>query len=226
MIIDRLPVTFTTPSPQKIQAGLGVAGFTHRYTPNGILGAVGAIVTSWADDIGSRALAGANGPIVRALADGRKYLEFDGVNDTIKNDTMPAGDVGTVIMIARNRATDTGTTIMASGTGVSINRAGTSGTMLNPGTGVVNATKLDNQWRFVAAPATAAAASLTIDGVKATATPSGIWGTNLRIGANGSPNFWSQLDIVEMVTYPTALSDADLATIRTAMKSSYPAILL
>ncbi|MDV8076524.1 hypothetical protein R4P47_08140 [Rhodococcus sp. IEGM 1370] len=226
MIIDRLPVTFTTPSPQKIQTGLGVAGFTHRYTPNGIAGAVGAVVTSWADDIGTKPLAGTNGPTVRALADARKYLEFDGVNDVIKNDAMPAGEVGTVIMIARNRATDSATTIMASGTGVSINRAGTSGTMLNPGTGVVNATKLDNQWRFVAAVATAAAASLTIDAVKATATAGGTWGTNLRIGANGSPNFWSQLDIVDMVTYATALSDADIATIRTAMKSSYPTLLL
>ncbi|MFF2485263.1 hypothetical protein ACFVSU_02620 [Microbacterium sp. NPDC058062] len=225
MLITTSPFTLNNAALPIVHHSAGVVGYTHRWTPYEILPAVDAACLSWTDYVGGLALSATNGPTVKALADGRKYLQHDGGNDTIRSTSVPSGDVATVIMVARGRATDTGTTIYASGTGVSINRNGTTGTVINPGAAVNNPTKLDNTWRLVAAVATASDARLIIDGVKATATAAGIWGTALRLGANGTPANFSMLDVAEVITYPTALSDADIALVRTAMIAAYPALL-
>lgn len=213
----------------RLRHGAGVAGYTHRYIAAEVAAAVDTTCLALPDYVGAKALTVAvNGPTVKALTDGRKYLQFDGTNDTLKSDSITGGDVATVILIARARTTDSATTIVASGSGVSINRNGASGTVINPSTPANNPEKLDNQWRFLAAVATASAASLTVDGTKITATPdpAGVWGTSLRLGANGAPNFFSPIDVLELITYPTALSDADIALVRTAMKAYYADELL
>jgi hypothetical protein len=207
----------------------GVTGFTHRYVGLATTVDVGRELTVWQDLVGTAHLQPAGtspvGTSPKVRQSTTRYLEFDGINDTLKSDSMSTS-VQTVIMVARARSTDSATTILASGTGVSINRNGASGTVLNPGVATNNTVKLDNQWRFVAAVATASVATLSIDGTKITATASGTWGTSLRLGANGTPGYWSPLDVAEVITYPTALSDGDVATIRTALQAVYTGMLL
>jgi hypothetical protein len=133
--------------------------------------------------------------------------------------------MSTLVLVARTRSTDGAFTVLAAGATTTIVRAGTSGTALNPGTQSINPTKTDNTWRVIIATATATEANITIDGVKTNATANNAFGNMLRLGADGTPSLFSKLDIIEAVTYPTALSDADKASIRTAMKNSYPTLL-
>jgi hypothetical protein len=224
-VLTKYPVTFTTTSPQKLRAGVGVTGYTHRYMGQDITAAAGVVVTGWDDSVGTKPLTGTNGPTVRAIADGRKYLEFDGVNDHIKNDTLTAGDFSTLVLVARTRSTDGAYTVLAAGAQTTIIRAGTSGTAMNPGTLMTNSTKTDNTWRVIIATSTASEANITVDGVKTTGVAGNAFGNMLRLGADGTPNLFSTLDVIEVLTYPTALSDGDKATIRTSLKAAYPTLL-
>lgn len=226
LIVDRsTPLTGDLTGLPRFRHGAGVAGYAHRYMPDDVTTAVGAVTTSWTDYVGGKTLTGTNGPTVRAIGDGRKYLEFDGTNDTIKNESFTVGNLQTVVMVAKGRAADSGTTIYVSGSAISVNRNGTAGTTINPGSPTNNATKLDNTWRCVAVVATASDARLIIDGVKATATPNGTFANILRLAANGTPAFFSQLDVIELIAYPSALTDGQVATVRTAMLAAYPTLL-
>lgn len=228
-ILRRLPLTFTQPSPQKLapaRHSAGVTGFKHRYMSEDIGTAVGSVAGAWEDYVGAKALAAApNGPTVRALPDGRKYLEFDGVNDFMANNTIPDGDSLTVVMVARSRDTAVTYNAYMAGLNCSIARSGNTATALNPGTAKTVPVPLDNQWRVVVAVATPTVATLTVDGTTGVATAAGTFGTALRLGGANNSSF-SMLDIVEFIAFPTALSDPEKVSVRAAMKAAYPTLLL
>lgn len=207
------------------------AGLTHRWVA---LAAgqtrAGRQVTKWRDLIGGLTLDSLStsepsrrAPVLRRDGAGHAWLEFNGTTDVLANGA--AGTIGTVVMVARYRGTDTTATILASGSGVSINRISTTGTLLNGTSSATNAVKMDNAWRYIAATASATAAQMTIDATKTTGTASGIWGTTLRLGANGTPAAFSNLDVAEVLTYSSDLTDPDIASIRTALQAAYAGML-
>lgn len=227
MLVTRYPVTFATSSPIQVKPSrhsAGVTGFTHRYMYQDIAAAVGATATLWSDYAGALDVSGTNGPTVRALADGRKYLEFDGVNDTLG--AIGGGTNQTVVMVAKTRATATASTLLFSGSTATIARYMATNTILGGGGDIATAISLDNQWRVVIASVDGTTGTITVDGVTATAAKTATFGNVIRFGANSTPANFAPLDIVESITYAGVLDATQKTAVRNAMKAAYPTLLV
>lgn len=221
MLISDTPITLTDPNLPILRHGAGVGGYKHRWIMNEVPAAIDTVATSVPDYVGGASFAGTSGPTVKALPSGLKYLQFDGTANTLTA-AIPAGDAVTVIMVARSRNTSG---ILASGAGVSINPTST-GVLFTGGGSVTVAKPPLNQWRVIAASSDGTNATVTVDESSASAAMTGTFGNVLRLAANGTPANFSQLDVAEVITYPTVLNAASIAAIRAALKVRYGSVLI
>lgn len=221
MLISETPVVLTDPTLPILRHGAGVSGYRHRWIMNEVPAAVDTVVTSIPDYVGGVPFTGTSGPILKALPSGLKYLQFDGTANTLSA-AIAAGDALTVVLVARARAISG---IFASGTGVSINPT-TTGVLFTGGGSTTATNTTLNQWRVIAVTADGTTGTVTVDGAAASAAMTGVFGNVLRLGANGTPANFSQLDVLEVIPYPTALNAAALASVRAALKVRYGSILL
>lgn len=151
----------------------------------------------------------------------RNEQRVDGTANTLSA-VIAAGDALTVVLVARARAISG---IFASGTGVSINPT-TTGVLFTGGGSTTATNTTLKQWRVIAATADGTTDTVTVDGATASASMTGVFGNVLRLAANGTPANFSQLDVLEVISYPTALNAAALASVRAALKIRYGSILL
>jgi hypothetical protein len=221
MLISDTPIVLTDPTLPILRHSTGVSGYKHRWIMNEVTAAVDATALSVPDCVGGATSTGTSGPTVKALPSGRKYLQFDGTANTLSA-AVPAGDAVTVVLVARSRNTSG---ILASGAGVSINST-TTGVLFTGGGSTTVAKPPLNQWRFIAVTSDGTTGTVTVDEATASASMTGTFGNVLRLAANGTPANFSQLDVLEVIPYPTVLTAAALASVRAAMKARYGTILL
>lgn len=204
----------TSTLPRAIH-GAGVSGYTHRYIPDDIAEAAAAVLGSdgWVDYVAGKNLAGTNRPTVRTDADG-KYLEFDGTNDTILNNTLTVGDAITVAFVARARSI-AGSAITGSS---ALANPQTTYTQMNAA--IVNTTMLST-WRCVIVSGDGTNVTCTVDGATTSAAGTSVFGANLRVAANGTPANFCPLDIREIVTYNRLLTTDEKAAVRASMKAAF-----
>ncbi|NII42097.1 hypothetical protein E9228_002755 [Curtobacterium flaccumfaciens] len=221
MLISETPIVLTDTTLPILRHGAGVSGYKHRWIMNEVTAAVDTVALTVPDYVGGVPFTGTSGPTVKALPSGIKYLQFDGSANTLTA-AIPAGDALTVVMIARSRGT---AGLLASGTGAAVG-VGSSYVQFTGGTTVPVNLSAVNQWRFIAITADGTNATMTVDGTTATGAATAVFGNVLRLAANGTPANFSQLDVLEVDAYPTALNVSALASVRAAMKVRYGSILL
>jgi hypothetical protein len=221
MLISDTPITLSDPNLPILRHGAGIGGYKHRWIMNEVPAAVDTVATAAPDYVGGVPLTGTSGPIVKALPSGLKYLQFDGTANTLTA-ALATGDALTVVMVARSRGTSG---LLASGTGAAIG-VGASYVQFSGGTTVPVNVSAVNQWRVIVVTADGVNATMTVDGVSATGAAAAVFGNVLRLAANGTPANFSQLDVAEVITYPTVLNTASIATVRAALKVRYGSVLI
>jgi len=199
----------------------GVAGVNHRWMASRQAGADGATITALTPVTGALALS-SNGtaPTLQTDEYGNRCIRFDGVDDILSASGL--GDVQTVTVVARVKAasgTDQG--IVHTG-GAYANRTGTTTKVFVAGsTSKFPAVDTSGpKYHVISIAANGSTSRYAVDGLSAEIGASTGVLSEVTLG-RASTTIFGNLDIVEAFTYPTALTLADLANIRTAMSSKY-----
>jgi hypothetical protein len=203
---------------------VGVSTYDNRWVARDL---TGATLHEWTATSGVKltANASANDPaIVTSSVGAIKALSFDGVDDALRNTALPATQK-TMILVARITAADGAGVSMLSGNDDDIQMVRNSSNQMGvfaPGSGVSvsTATETGGLWHVFGLRLDATEATVWRDGTKlATAASSGLGLGGIRLPVGGGA--FGKMEIAEFITYPTALTDADMMTIKTALKQTY-----
>jgi len=207
---------------------VGVSGYENRWVSRDLTQAAGDVLPEWAATNGVK-LTGSSSiryPSV-VTSSGFKALSFNGVDDGLSNTALPTAQ-RTVILVARVTAADGVNTPLIGGADDDIQLIRNGSNQIGvfaPGTGVSasTATETGSTWHVFGLRLDATEATAWRDGVKlaaAASTGAGLTGLRLPI-ASGA---FGKIEALELVTYPTALADADMMTIKTELKKTYTMI--
>jgi hypothetical protein len=157
-------------------------------------------------------------PTYRANS-GNPYVDFDGTTNGLGVAGYLSGAVKTFVMVYRHPGTG-GSIPSVSGSAVVMNQAGTLVLTGNTG-GAPAVTITANVWHVVAGVVNGNSSFTVVDGVKSSQTPANVTGTmtKLRLGRDASS--YCKFNIAEFITYSDAKSEANIATIRTALQAAY-----
>lgn len=204
---------------------VGVSGYDNRWAARDLSGST---LHEWTATSGVKltANASANDPAI-VTSSGVKALSFDGVDDALRNTALPATQ-RTMILVARITATDGAGVSILSGADDDIQLIRNASNQIGvfaPGAGVAasTATETGNGWHVFGLRLDATEATGWRDGVKlVTAASSGLGLGAVRLPVGGGA--FGKIDVAEFITYPTALTDADMLTIKSTLKQTYTAI--
>lgn len=204
---------------------IGVAGYDNRWVTRDLPEASGSTIHQWTATSGVNLTASTTARDANVVtSSGFKAISFDGVEDALVNLTLPAAQ-RTVILVGRITAADGVNTSIFAGPDDDIQVIRNASNQLGvfaPGTGVAvsTATETGSAWHVFGLRLGASDATVWRDGTKlATATSSGLALTGLRLPVAGGT--FGKIEVAELVTYPTALADADMLTIKTELKKTY-----
>lgn len=215
---------------------------TQRWVASTVPGVAGDLVASWDPEVGTNkfnAETTNSKPVIRV--DGAvRMLRFNGtIAAMVAEGGTAAGvvntNIRTVVMVARvwdTKLITAGTNRgLASLGGSALNQYSdrAMGAFYLPSGAVAKAAAAspDGQFRVIqlVADEVANTTELTVDGVTASIPRSGAtrFHESIRIGASGS---FHGIDVVEVLSFGTALTTGQRATVRTALKTAYPTLLL
>ncbi|MGO4143811.1 hypothetical protein AB4Y77_01890 [Paenarthrobacter sp. YAF11_1] len=204
----------------------GVAGYTHRWLAARQSPADGAALSAFTPTTGTLALS-SNGtaPTMQTDEYGNRCVRFDGVDDILSASGL--SDVQTLVVVARVKAA----------TGVEHGVFHTGGTYLKRTTADTSAITISGTTsKFVSVnpngplyhvfslAATSTTSRYAIDGTAAEVGASTGVHSQVTIG-RASTAIFGNLDVYEVITYPTALSLGNLTSIRAAMAARYGSAL-
>lgn len=196
----------------------------------------GAAVTTWASDSGSATSStltqstAAKKPIVTTDA-GKRVVRFDGTDDELAF-APPAATAQPVTVIIRGKfraaPNDPVGLMWANGSGFSLTSTYNGGLRMYAGSAQIQAPtgQITVGTTFTAAAVANGASSAVRVGnnTKVTGNPGtlGISASGARIGyAYGSSDYWTQLDLYEIVIYDRVLTDAEIDQAHTFLNATY-----
>ncbi|MEV7606127.1 hypothetical protein AB0N65_11870 [Paenarthrobacter sp. NPDC089322] len=204
----------------------GVAGYTHRWLAQRQTPADAAVLSAFTPTTGTLALsANGTGPTMQTDEYANRCVRFDGVDDILTASGL--SDVQTLVVVARVKA--------ASGTEQGIFHTGgtyakrttadtTALTISGTSSKFVSVNPNQPKYHVFSLAATSTTSRYAIDGTAAEVGASTGVHSQVTIG-RASTAIFGNLDVYEVITYPTALSLTDLTSIRTAMGARYGAAL-
>lgn len=242
-IIQRLPGTLTGPNVSGLPfysdaPALGVPGYGYRYRAESITAAAETTVTSWPTIAGANALtvpSGRTAPTLKASGS-RRFVKFDGVNNVLQNAALSMTGQRTIVAVARvadttlatghdilsiASSTDIGLQKIAANNTYSAFLPGTASRSFSDGAGGIGI------WRFFAITFTATEGILYVDGNASAAVTTGLTSdmlTSLRLAYLNQPAP-GNVEIAEVVTWPTALTSTEIATVRTNLRIAQAGLL-
>lgn len=201
--------------------GAGVPGVNHRWVAK--VHEVGALTTA-TDQVGSLPLAG-SATVVDAA--GQRFFRFDGISQVLS--AAGVSDVGTVTVVARVQAANGTSQGILNGAAVKISRT-VGSTDASPvvmatiggGTNLYHAVQTNGPSFHVltiarGASTTAFAADTVTGSQSSGAAPI----TRLDIGAMNVGADYGQIDVLEVITWPTALTIPQTQQVYAALKTHY-----
>ncbi|AUM16455.1 MULTISPECIES: GDSL-type esterase/lipase family protein [Rhodococcus] len=240
-IDDMAPVkdaaaTADHPSPDPyVRQDPGVTGYSSRWVAAELTGADGTAVASWTDTDTQIALTqptGTKQPTLQTVG-GVKVVRFDGVDDELRNTALTAyNSIAIVFRMADTAPTDTSPGLFSSADAMGVARgtsasqyrtnvffAGT-GRSVSPGT----VTAPNGVGRFLVLRNNDGDARMEVNGVAVTNTTAATATTVTSLLLGQRNNSFGNIEIVEVMVFPTGLTDAQMATLYTYAKSQYPAL--
>jgi len=225
-----------TPTPTPTMHGYGLTTASHRYI-GAQLPAVDALATPWPDAIGSLslALATTNLKVATGPAGVDKAVVTSGVAQSANTqrifNTTGAPEVRTLAVLLNNvtPATSAFTFASAANPGLSVLRGASGALVARLGSAQAVAPLGGAEaagWKVVFAIYDDVAGTVTLDadGTSVTATGAVATTSSATFMVGGSEAAATDVRIAEVLTFPTALSVADRASVRSALKAHYPAI--
>jgi hypothetical protein len=227
-----VPTTFTDEDLPILLPSAGIAGYNYRFAAPSLIPKLGLAnddpVTTWPSygsvDYPLTVPSGAASPTFKTNS-GNPYVEFDGTDDGMAVAAYGSGTVNTVVMVMRKAGTG-GTVPVFSGGGWNTSVSSNFGMNLAGNTGGIPVVAMTNDtWHVAAAVFNNNSSFLVVDGTKSVQTPASVSQTTtiFRVGRDGA--FFAHFDLVELIAYPTALSEGNIATIRAALQDAYPDLL-
>lgn len=205
----------------------GVTGYDYRWVAKQVKTALGAPIPAWTSTAGTTLTAAAGKAPVLADSSGIRTTVFDGTDDVAT--VTGLATQRTAVVVVRIKAANGVNAPFLSDAANNFQLVRTAANQLGvfaPGSGKTLAVDM-SVWSFVAFTMGATTAQASINGTYLAAGTStgGLGLTDLRIGAGSSPIAYGNVEVAEIITYPTELNAGDLATVRGAMKTAYPALV-
>lgn len=240
-VIRRLAAALTDAADLPLAVpSAGVSGSAYRWRAADLSGSDGDAIAAWSPAVGEIDLVqatAANKPLLK-IENGVRMLRFDGTNDELTPaSTLVAGNLHTITLLTRVRAAQGSQHgILNTSTGA-IQRGGgspTATTNVNGGgTGATNtavavdptSTTIFHCMSFALGldQSSVAVRSVTI-GATTAAVNGDAEPTTIRIG-QGFLGTFGNIDVLEVITWPFALTTTQRAAVRTQMQAVYPGLV-
>jgi hypothetical protein len=189
-----------------------------RFRADAITGvATDSPVTTWPSIVGSHVMAATGGPLLKT--DGtKKWVETDGVNDHLSDDTLDRTQPACMVVVAKLVVNGTGKYIV-SGTSAAFHSLGTDASgdanfQTYAGTALAATVVSDANWHVFIASVNGASSELMIDGVVArTGNAGALQADGFRIGSSPGLGTFSAVGVAEAIVYDRLLTTEEKASV-------------
>jgi len=228
---DVLPAAFIAGTdllvkPVRTAVPVPPSGLTARFVAEEAGFVNGATVTSWGALTGNYSLTAGGAPVY-TFANGKGYVETDGVDDYLQDATLDRTQPNTLVMVARYKTVANGKYLFATVTGnpnqQSVAIGGTGLRQMYAGSGAaVFGTTENTAWHVYIATFNGTTSELMVNG---TVDASGDAKTNpadgLRLAASPALDNFGSLQISEVLAYNRVLTSAEKTSLTTTLRSQY-----
>jgi len=231
-LIFRSDVAMTDPGDApRVARNVVNPGALRRFLPDALPLEVGDLVTSIPDLAGSgvplNAHAGNadNAPTLRR-SDAITYMEFDGINDRLNSgSSSPVQNQPiTVMVVGRFRSLAAAVPIINLHTNASGRHIGVHGTGFITGafgSSVVSTIPADTGWHVFTMIANGASSILAQDDVEQTVNLGTAASSSITLGRDTAGTGYAQINVGEILIFPTALTPGQRAAERESMRAFY-----
>jgi len=203
------------------------SGLVARWTSHEATGPVDGAVTAWPAAHGSVPLTLNGGPTLRN-ADGRRYVELDGVDDYLSAAFGSSiAQPSTTMIVGRYAGSNFNTQILWGGTtgatvGQTIGTASDGRRQIYAGTGRVSTTTADGGWHLHHASFNGTTSDYSLDGASIAAGAAGANALDgVRIGANSAITSFFKLHIAEVLVWNRLLTAQEKSDVSSALIAYY-----
>lgn len=225
-------VTGVTPdaSLPVLAPSAGITGYSQRWIAQGLDGADGAAVTSWSDIVAGRTLVtnqGAGAGVTKKISGPDAYVHFDGTSGSLlESDTLTTSPLSVMALV---RVPTGGGLGLYAASNVFSSRGSSGQFNVNCGTGgggvqvsLTNGVPLDT-WLVLGWSQAGAASFVYSNGTKLVGTLGTGAATKFGLGQLQAGAL-TQMDCAELIAWPTALTQAQMDTVRASLQANYALI--
>jgi len=211
------------PAPGYTPYSLGVSGESHRYVADQFTSADGSIISSWPDLVttGGSAIGATSVPL--GTQAGHRFVSAGAGTPALTGSVALSGPI-TVAMVARRKGTGLIALELAN---YRIRQASTALTWQVTGTGSTSLAGSDaTKWAVVIARLDGANSKLFVNGTSpASSSITGPAASGVSDVIRSAFGTTDAASFAEIVTFPTALTDGQIATLQASMSAQYGALI-